>query len=171
MIAEQQKLFLQVSPAMTLVMELTSSELPWGQWTCSGRPLRVVSEARYFRVTVKAGRSCLPTFASLRSKALLAWPLLWQQYGRLECGRSIWLILQLYQACLMPAGQSACEVRGFLPLRAGEARAALAALHLQHLKKLVGLRHSVPTPILLSELRQSLMSDVWLLGQLVSGTV
>ena len=36
-------------------------------------------------------------------------------------------------------------------------------MHLQHLKKLVGLRQSAPTPILLSELRLSQMSDVWLL--------
>ena len=41
--------------------------------------------------------------------------------------------------------------------------AAPAALHLQHLKKLVGLRQSVPTPILLSELRLSQMSYVSLL--------
>ena len=71
----------------------------------------------------------------------------------------------------MPTGQSACEVWGVLALRgaAREARAALAALHLQHLKKLVGLRQSVPTPILLSELRQSQMSGCR--GQLASGTV
>ena len=77
----------------------------------------------------------------------------------------MWLMLQLYQACVMPAGQFACEVWGVLPLRgvAREAQVALAALHLQHLKKLVGLRQSVPTPILLSELRQSQMSGVWLL--------
>ena len=156
---------MQASSAKTLVMELTSSELPWGQWTCSGQPLQVVSEARYLGVTFKAGRGCLPTFASLRSKTLQAWALLWQQYGRLECGRSMWLMLQLYLACVMPAGEFACEVWGVLPLRgvAREARAALAALHLRHLKKLVGLRQSVPTLILLSELRQSLMSDVLLL--------
>ena len=42
---------MQASPAKTLVMELTSSELPWGQWSCSGQPLRVVSQARYLGVT------------------------------------------------------------------------------------------------------------------------
>ena len=84
-------------------------------------------------MTFKAGRGCLPIFASLCSKALQAWALLWQQYGRHECGRSMWLMLQLYQACVMPAGQSACEVWGVVPLRgvAREARAALAALHLR----------------------------------------
>ena len=42
---------------------------------------------------------------------------------------------QLYQACVVPAGHFACEVWGVLPLRgaARPARAALAALHLQHL--------------------------------------
>ena len=116
-------------------------------------------------MTFQAGKGCLPTIASLRSKALQASALLWQQYGRLQWGRSMWLMLQLEKACVMPAGQSACGVWGVLPLRgaAREARAALAALHLQHLKKLVGLRQSVPTPNLLSELRQSEMSDVWLL--------
>ena len=108
---------MQASPAKTLVMELTSSELPQGQWTCSGQPLRVVSKARYLGVTFQAGKGCMPTFASLRSKALQAWALLWQQYGRLECGRSMWLMLQLYQACVMPAGQLACEVWGVLPLK------------------------------------------------------
>ena len=156
---------MQASPAKTLVMELTNAELPWGQWTCSCQLLWVVSEARYLGVIFKAGRGCLPTFASLRSKALQAWALLWQQQGRLGCGRSMWLMLQLYQACVMPAGQFVCEVWGLLLLHgfAREARAALAALHLQHLKKLVGLRESAPTPILLSELHQSQISDVWLL--------
>ena len=41
------------------------------------------------------------------------------------------------------------------------ARGALAAL--QPLKKLVGLRQSVPTPVLLAELQQPSMPDIWLL--------
>ena len=52
------------------------------------------------------------------------------------------------------------------PLRgsARQARGALAGLqHLQHLKKLVGLRQWVPAPILLAELQQSSMPDIWLL--------
>ena len=65
----------------------------------------------------------------------------------------------------VPAGQFTCEAWGVLPLRgaAKQVRAALAALHLQHLKKLVGLRQSVPTPILLADLQQSSMADILLL--------
>ena len=142
----------QASPAKTYVMELTSPDLQESQWTCSPKvgkarqPLQVVLQAGYLCVTSQAGKGCLPTFAGLRSKALRAWVLLWQQYGRLACGRSLWLVLQLYQACVVPAGQrndhghSACEAWGSLPLRgaARQARAALAALHLQHLKKACG---------------------------------
>ena len=50
----------------------------------------------------------------------------------------------------MPAGQSAHEVWGSLPpggtIR--EARAALAALHLQHLNRLLDLKDSVLAPSL-----------------------
>ena len=57
-------------------------------------------------------------------------------------------MLQLCQACVELAGHFTYEVWGALPLRdaARQARAALAALHLQHLKKLVALRQSVPPP-------------------------
>ena len=75
-------------------------------------------------------------------------------------------ILQLYQACIVPARHFACHAWGpqdsVLPYE-GQARGALAAVHLQQLKELVGHRPSVPTPILLAELPRSSMPDVWLL--------
>lgn len=62
------------------------------------------------------------------------------------------------QVCGMPAGQSAHEVWGSLPpggtIR--EARAALAALHLQHLNRLVDLRDLVPTSVCMAGLVASL---------------
>ena len=75
--------------------------------------------------------------------------------------------------CAVPAGQFACEVWGVLPLRgaARQARAALAALHLHHLKELVGLRQSVPTPILLAVLQHSSMPDLGCSGQRAAVTV
>ena len=74
-------------------------------------------------------------------------------------------MLQWYQACVAPAGHFACEGWGALPLRGGarQTRAAWATLHLQHFKKLVGLRQSVPPSILPAELQESSMLDIWLL--------
>ena len=65
----------------------------------------------------------------------------------------------------MPAGHFACDVWGVLPLRstARQARGALAALHLQHHQKLVGLRHSVPNPHSASRVTAVFMPDIWLL--------
>ena len=55
-------------------------------------------------------------------------------------------MLQLYEAC---AAWALC-VRGWGSLpSARQARGGLAALHLQHLKKPVGLRRPVTTPTLL----------------------
>ena len=78
-------------------------------------------------------------------------------------------MLQAYQACVLPSGHFACEVWGILPLRAAarQARGALAAVRLRHLKKLVDLQHLVPTPILLAELQLSSMPDSWLLRAIV----
>ena len=45
-----------------------------------------VLQARYLGVLKQAGKGCLPTFAGLRTKALRARPLSWQQHGRLACG-------------------------------------------------------------------------------------
>ena len=104
-------------------MEKTSPDLPEAQWTGSPilgearQPWQVVQQARYLGVTFQAGKGCLPTFAGLLSKALRGLALLWHQYGRSACGRSMWLMLQSYQACVVPAGHFACEVWGVLPLR------------------------------------------------------
>ena len=78
---------------------------------------------------------------------------------------SVWLRLQSYLACLVPAGHFACGVRRVLPLRgaARQARATTAALHLHQPFTLVGLWQSVPTPVLLAELQPSSMPDIWLL--------
>ena len=93
-------------------MKMTSPDLPEAQWTCSlivGEVrwlLQVVLQARYLGVPKQAGKGCLPTFAGLCTKALRARPLSWQQYGRLACGSSMWLMLQMYQACC--AGWAFC---------------------------------------------------------------
>ena len=125
----------QASPAKTYMMQMTSPDSREAQWTCSlkvgeaRQPLQVVLQAEYLGVTFQAGKGCLPTFAGLRSEALRAWAVLWQQYGRLACGSSLWLVLQLYQACVVPAGQrndhghSTREAWGILPLH-GAARQA-----------------------------------------------
>ena len=67
-------------------------------------PLQVVLQARYLTVTFQAGEGCLSTFTDLCSKALRAWALLWQQCGKRACGRTMWLMLQLYVACVVPDG-------------------------------------------------------------------
>ena len=71
-------------------------------------------------------------------------------------------MLQPYQASVLQAGK--LHVGFFPPLGpARQARGALAAVHLQRFKKLVGLLQLVLTPILLAGSQPSSMPGTWLL--------
>ena len=75
----------------------------------------------------------------------------------LQCEKGVWLMLQLYGACVLPAGSFGCELWGVWLLRGQfrKTRDHLSTLYHGHLSNLSGVRRTVPTPILLEELGSS----------------
>ena len=154
-----------VSLDKTVVMEVTGRAAPDCSWTCGGQTLRQVTEVRYLGLIFRAGQGFLPSLARLGHRAQAAWAQLSRQYGTLRCEKGIWLMLQLYVACVVPAGSFACELWGVWPLRGQHRkdRDHLNTVYLDHLSRLSGIRRTVATPILLEELGQQPLADMWLL--------
>ena len=74
-------------------------------------------------------------------------------------------MLQLYEACVLPAGSFACELWGVW-LLCGQSRKTsnrLSTVYHSHLSSLSGVRRTVSTPVLLEELGQQPLADMWLL--------
>ena len=97
--------------------------------------------------------------------AQAAWAQLSRQYGTLQRGNGIWLMLQLYGACVVPAGSFTSDLWGVWPLRGQHRkdRDHLITVFLGHLSRLSGIRRTFSIPILLEELGQQPLADVWLL--------
>ena len=74
-------------------------------------------------------------------------------------------MLQLYGACVLPAGSFACELWGVWLLRgqSRRARAHLSTVYHGHISSLSRVRRTVPTPTLLEELGQQPLADMCLL--------
>ena len=110
-------------------------------------------------------KAFLPSLARLQHRAQAAWAQLSRQYGTLQCEKGVWLILQLYGACMLPAGSFGCELWGVWLLRGQfrKTRDHLSTLYHGHLSSLSGVRRTVPTSILLEELGQQPLADMWLL--------
>ena len=138
-----------VSLDKTVVMEVTGRAVPECSWTCGGQTLRQVTEVRYLGLIFRAGQGFLPSLARLGHRAQAAWAQLSRQYGTLQCEKGIWLMLQLYGACVVPAGSFACELWGVWPLRGQHRkdRDHLNTMYLGHLSRLSGIRRTVATPI------------------------
>ena len=101
----------------TVVMEMTGQQSAGGSWSCGGQALRQVSEVRYLGAIFQSGQGFLPSLARLQHRAQAAWAQLSRQYGTLQCEKGVWLMLQLYGACVLPAGSFGCELWGVWPLR------------------------------------------------------
>ena len=148
----------------TVVMEMTGQQSAGGSWSCGGQALRQVSEVRYLGAIFQSGQGFLPSLARLQHRAQAAWAQLSRQYGTLQCEKGVWLMLQLYGACVLPAGSFGCELWGVWLLRGQfrKTRDHLSTLYHGHLSNLSGVRRTVPTPILLEELGQQPLADMWL---------
>ena len=118
---------------------------------------------RYLGAIFQSGQGFLPSLARLQHRAQAAWAQLSRQYGTLQCEKGVWLMLQLYGACVLPAGSFGCELWGVWLLRGQfrKTRAHLSTLYHGHLSNLSGVRRTVPTPILLEELGQQPLADMW----------
>ena len=153
------------SPGKTKVMEMTGSAAAGLQWTCAGQAVEQVAEMRYLGVIFAAGQGFLPSLPRMAGRMWAAWALLWKQYGTLDAEAGVWLTLQLYQACVVPAGAYGCELWGVWPLRGGRRRPRdeLNRVYFEQLRHLAGVRKTVATDILLEELQQQPLAHIWLL--------
>ena len=148
----------------TVVMEMTGQQSAGGSWSCGGQAFRQVSEVRYLEAIFQSGQGFLPSLARLQHRAQAAWAQLSRQYGTLQIEKGVWLMLQLYGACVLPAGSFGCELWGVWLLRGQfcKTRDHLSTLYHGHLSNLSRVRRTVPTPILLEELGQQPLADMWL---------
>ena len=148
----------------TVVVEMTGRQSADGSWSCGGQALRQVSKVRYLGAIFQSGRGFLPSLARLQIRAQAAWAQLSRQYGTLQCEKGVWM-LQLHGACVLPAGSFACELWGVWLLRgqSRKTRDRLSIVYHSHLSNLSGVRRTVSTPILLEELGQQPLADMWLL--------
>ena len=156
---------MQPSPNKTQVMEMTGKPAADFQWSCAGQAVQQVQEVRYLGIIFASGQGFLPSLQRMAGRMWAAWAQLWKQYGSLQIESGVWLTLQLYSACVVPAGSFACEVWGVWPLagRHRQLREKLTKVHLQQLRQLAGIRKTVATDILLEELQQQPLRHVWLL--------
>ena len=98
--------------------------------TYQGQPLEVVQHVQYLGVNFSSSLGLGATFPHMRGRMQLSWGTLLSQYGRLQAGVSIGLLLRLISTCVTPAGSYACEAWAFgsfgsaLPLGASALRAA-----------------------------------------------
>ena len=92
-----------------------------------------------------------------------AWAVLQRQYAGLRCSVSLSLLLCLYDTCVAPVGSYGCEIWGFLSAAAGmrKKREGIAALHLQQLRQIAGMRRNVPSQVVCLELMSPPLHKVW----------
>jgi len=130
---------------------------------CEGQVLQCVSSFVYLGVLFESRAGVRGTFDHLHQRMWGAFALIQRQYGKLSCPPAVGLLLDLYNACVPPAGSYGCEVWGFLPCStdAARARAQLSTTHCQMLKQIAGLRSTVCTNILFRELGVPPLEYMW----------
>lgn len=146
-------------------IELTGSDVSKPTWHIDGVSLQTVTSAKLLGLTFETGRGLFPSLRLRYQKTLSAWALLKRQFPRLACTQGIWLMHQLYNACVRPVGMFGCGLWGVYPFR-GQAlkdRSQINTQYLSHLKRMAHVRTSVSTPILLAELNAMALPDLWLL--------
>ena len=153
-----------VSLEKTKVMVFSPRMVGPYQWTCGGIQLQWVPKYKYLGLVFDAVQGLGLTFDHLRGKMLGSWALLRRQYGNLQCVRSVGLLLHLYNACVPPTGSYGCEVWGlrFLPASVSrKSRDALGSSHIQILRALATVPTSVSVVLLLRELGQRPLTELW----------
>ena len=154
-----------VSLDKTVFLEVTSCAAPQCSWTCGGQALGQVSEGAVLGPHPSCWTGLSAVIGTPRALGTASWAQLSRQYGTLQCEKGIWLMLQLYGACVVPARSFACELWGVWPLcgQHRKDRDHLSTVYLGHLSRLSGIRRTVASPVLLEELGQQPLADMWLL--------
>ena len=156
---------MQLSVPKTKALVLGQSGVQGGAVRYGSQDIEVVQRHKVLGLWFTASEGFRNCFGPLKQSMWAAWGRVRADYGRLRCSESAWLELQLFMACVPPAGLYGAEVWGGLQLR-GEARLGrlqLEAAHLRMLKMLLGLRRSTQTEVVYQESGQGPLSHTWLL--------
>jgi hypothetical protein len=131
--------------------------------TCGGQPLRCVDTGKYLGVQLGAMTGVGNTCSLLRNKMLAAWAMLRRQFAGLHCATSLDLMLQVYQTCVPPVASYACELWGHRPLPAPlkADRTGLDQTHALILRRIAGLRRTVPAAIVYAEVGGASLTRLW----------
>jgi len=124
-------------------------------WMCRGVLLEVVTMYKYLGIEFDQDHGIDGTYEHLASRLWAAWATLSKQYGNLKCPAAIGLLIDLYQACVPPAGTYACEVwgcRDVSPRRLEKERTNIIKTQLKILRRITGIRDKVREDVLLREL-------------------
>jgi hypothetical protein len=154
---------MRISVAKTVCMTLVGPM--GGSWTLDGTPLPTPDTAKYLGLQITAVGDVTPALEHVRRQFAAAFAVVRRQYGRLECTEHVWLFLQLVRACVLPVACVGAEIWGVLPLSRvdARARARLASTHISQLRLCAGLRRSVASDIVLTELGVEPLPDLWIL--------
>ena len=127
------------------------------QWHCGDIPLPCVPSARYLGLFLNSVGGLLGTCEHLLRQFWASWAILRRQYAGLQAADSVCLLLQVYKACVPPAGSYACELWAPRSMARGHeaARTRLGNAHTRVLRTITGLRRSTPQCIVLSEVGQN----------------
>ena len=159
-----QSISMIVSTNKTKVMVFSPCMSGPYQWWCGDTLLEWVPQYKYLGIVFDAVQGISLTFDKLKNKMLGSWAQLRRQYGKLQCVRSVGLLLHLYNACVPPTGSYGSEVWGLRSLPVGanrKGRDALNSSHLQIFWTLAVVPTSVSIVVLLQELGQRPLSHLW----------
>ena len=152
-----------ISHVKSKLMAFGAGDSPLPECQCGGHVLEWVQSYVYLGVLFDSRSGVRATFPRLHSKMWGAFSLIQRQYGKLGCLPSVGLLLDVYKACVPPAGSYGCEVWGFLPAPAdaSRARALIATSHTQMLRLIAGVPATACADLLLKELGVRCLEYTW----------
>ena len=160
-----QSVGMEVSCEKTKVLVAGGHGQEAGSWSCGDAALEQVQQYKYLGLLFTSQAGFQQTIPRLKSKMWGAWATIKRQYGNLQCAESLWLLLRLYNVCVVPTASYGCELWGHYPLRGADLRSRrdLKNCHLQLMRIICGLRQSVASAIVFEELGASPIDHGWLL--------
>jgi len=133
-------------------------------WKCEGIVLEVVPTYKYLGIVFDQDHGIHGTYTSSVKRIWAAWASVLKKYGNLKCPSAVGLLLDLYQACVPPAGTYGCEIWGcreVSPVRFKKERENIIKVQLQILRRICGIRKQVCEDILLRELDMQPIEIGW----------